>query len=111
MKFKLSNELGTLSLVAPKDDLSIGEKFLEGYNKFADKVVGGEVEFILKPLSDGIGEAFVKLCSALTEVMPEIGAVITVVCAIGIMFTGNIPKWAARWAVGVGGAIIWLINA
>lgn len=84
---------------------------LEKYNQFADKVVGGQLEFILKPIGNAIVDGAVIVCNALTDAMPEIGAGITVICAVGIMLTGNVPKWIARWGIGMMGVIIWLINA
>ncbi|MEH7521667.1 hypothetical protein V7149_00070 [Bacillus sp. JJ1503] len=86
-------------------------KLLDWYNGLADKVVGAEVEFILKPVGNAIVEGAIYVTNALTDVMPEIGVGIVVVCAVGIMLTGDIPKWLARMAVGLGGAIIWLLNA
>lgn len=62
-------------------------------------------------LAEMCKEGAIALAHILTEVMPEIGAGITIICAIGIMLTGNVPKWLGRWAVGVGGAILWLLNA
>lgn len=79
---------------------------LEWYNGVSDKIVGAEVKFLLKP----IGEGFTDVVHALTNVMPEIGAGIVVVCAVGMMLTGNIPKWLGRLAVGLGGVIIWIIS-
>ena len=84
---------------------------IDKYNKIADKVVGAEVEFVLRPVGEAITDSIVFIAHALTESMPEIGAGIVVVCAVGMMLTGNIPKWLGRIAVGVGGAILWLLNA
>lgn len=80
---------------------------LEWYNGVSDKIVGSEVKFLLKP----IGEGFTDVVHTLTNVMPEIGAGIVVVCGVGMMISGNVPKWLARCAVGLGGVIIWLISA
>lgn len=80
---------------------------LEWYNGVSDKIVGAEFKLLLKP----IGEGFTDVLHVLTNVMPEIGAGIVVVCAVGMMLTGNIPKWLGRLAVGLGGVIIWLISA
>jgi hypothetical protein len=46
----------------------------------------------------------------LTSVMPEIGAVTTIICAVMLMFTGNVPRWIGVWGISMGGAIIWLIS-
>ena len=81
---------------------------LDKYNQAADKVVGAEVEFILKPLGIAIRDGLIYIGTVLTEWIPEIGAGVVIVCAIGIMFTGNVPKWLARMAVGLGAAVIWL---
>jgi hypothetical protein len=81
---------------------------MDKWNALGDKVVGAEVELILRPLCRTLKDALIYLGHTLTDWMPEIGAGIIVVCAVGIMFTGNVPKWLARMAVGLGGAIIWL---
>jgi murein DD-endopeptidase MepM/ murein hydrolase activator NlpD len=52
----------------------------------------------------------IDLAHALTGIMPEIGAAITVICGIGIMVTGNFPKWFARWGFGMTGVILWIIG-
>jgi hypothetical protein len=83
----------------------------ELWNSLGDKVVGAEVEMILKPVGHAIANGAVYVCNVLTDWMPEIGAGIVLVCAVGIMMTGNVPKWLARMAVGLGAAIIWLANA
>jgi hypothetical protein len=83
---------------------------LEWYNGVSDKIVGAEVKFLLKPIGEAIFNGFTDVVHALTNVMPEIGAGIVVVCAVGMMLTGNIPKWLARLAVGLGGVVIWLIS-
>lgn len=81
---------------------------MDKWNALGDKVVGAEVEMILKPIGRTLKECLIYLGHTLTDWMPEIGAGIVVVCALGIMITGNIPKWLARMAVGLGAAIIWL---
>lgn len=78
------------------------------YNGIADKVVGAEVESILKPISHTLKDGLIQLGSVLTDYMPEIGAGITVICAVGIMVSGNIPKWFARWGLSIMGVVIWL---
>jgi hypothetical protein len=82
--------------------------FLEKYNALADKVVGAEVEMILKPLGELLKEGFLQLGIILTDSMPQIGGGITIICAVEMMITGNIPKWFARWGMGMMGVIIWL---
>jgi hypothetical protein len=84
---------------------------VEIWNALGDKVVGGEVEMILKPVGKAIVEGAVYVGHVLTDYMPEIGAGVVVVCAVGMMITGNIPKWVARMSIGLGAAIIWLLNA
>lgn len=86
-------------------------KLLDWYNGVSDKVVGAQVEFILKPIGNALADGAIYVLNALTDVMPEIGAGIVIVCAVGIMITGNIPKWLGRCAVGLGGVIVWLLNA
>ncbi|MFE4524321.1 M23 family metallopeptidase [Cytobacillus firmus] len=85
-----------------------GSWFLDKYNGFADRVIGGQVEFILKPIGNMLRDGLIEIGHILTEFMPEIGGFLTVICAVGIMFTGNAPKWLARWGVGMMGVIIWL---
>jgi hypothetical protein len=80
-------------------------------NHIGDRVVGYEVHAILKPLGHALMSGLSGLGEALTQLMPEIGAAITVTCAIGIMCSGDIPKWIGRLAFGLGGVIIWLIIA
>jgi hypothetical protein len=84
---------------------------LEKYNTLADKVITWEVESLLKPSGDSLKDILIELANIITVSMPEIGAGITIICAVGIMLTGNIPKWLGRWGVGMLGAIIWLLNA
>jgi hypothetical protein len=98
-------------VAATQGDVGVGQQILEWYNGISDKIVGAEIEFILRPIGGMLHDAAIALCRMLTEAMPEIGAGITVICAVGIMLTGNVPKWLGRWAVGMGGAIIWLLNA
>jgi hypothetical protein len=84
---------------------------IDKWNALGDKVVGAEVELILKPIGRTLKDAAIYIGHTLTDFMPEIGAGMVVVCAVGIMMTGNVPKWLARMAVGLGAAIIWLVNA
>jgi len=84
---------------------------MEKWNALGDKVVGAEAEMILKPVGRAIVDGAVYVCHVLTDYMPEIGAGVVVVCAVGMMITGNIPKWLARMSIGLGAAIIWLLNA
>ncbi|MDH5159800.1 hypothetical protein [Heyndrickxia oleronia] len=67
--------------------------------------------YTLKPVGDAIIEGLTFVGHTITTVMPEIGAGVVVICAVGMMLTGDIPKWIGRCAVGLGGAIIWLLNA
>ncbi|MGC4378226.1 hypothetical protein WD019_15060 [Fictibacillus sp. Mic-4] len=84
---------------------------LDKYNSFADKIVGAEIEAILKPLGNGLLEAAIFVGHTLTDYMPEIGAGFTIICGVGMMITGKVPKWFARWGFGMMGAIIWLAVA
>lgn len=81
---------------------------VEIWNSLGDKVVGAEVEMILKPIGRTLKDGLIYLGNTLTDWMPEIGAGVVVVCAVGLMWTGNAPKWLARMAVGLGAAIIWI---
>ncbi len=117
LHFGLKEEAGNWTDPTPlveKVDALSGESFgfgswlLDHYNGFADRVIGGQIEFILKPIGNMLRDGLMELGRIITEFMPEIGAGITVICAIGIMLTGNAPKWLARWGLGMMGVIIWL---
>lgn len=82
---------------------------MDWINKVSDKVIYWELETLLKPLGHVLAEGAKQLAIVFTDSLPEIGALYTIGCAVGLMITGNAPKWLARWAVGIGGAIIWLI--
>lgn len=84
---------------------------IDKWNALGDKVVGAEAEMILKPVGRAIVDGAVFIGHTLTDWMPEIGAGVVVVCAVGLMLTGNAPKWLARMAVGLGVAIIWITGA
>jgi hypothetical protein len=81
---------------------------VEIWNDLGDKVVGAQVEMILKPVGQAIVDGAIYVGRTLTDWMPEIGAGVVVVCAVGLMLSGNAPKWLARMAAGLGVAIIWL---
>lgn len=81
---------------------------VEIWNGIADKVVGAEVEMILAPIGRTLKDLLIELGVVLTDYMPEVGAGVTIICAVGMMINGNIPKWFARWGVGIMGVIIWL---
>lgn len=84
-----------------------GNWFAEKYNELADWVIGKEVEFVVNPFIDLLKDGI----HALTDVMPEIGAALTIMCAISMMLSGEIAKWTARWGLGMTGVIVWLVNA
>jgi Peptidase family M23 len=88
----------------------IGQWALDKYNAFSDWFVGKEIEFIVKPFLALLREGAELTVNGLTSVMPEIGALITVVCAVMMMLTGNVSRWVGVWFLGTGGAIIWLIS-
>jgi len=69
------------------------------------------VKVVLKPIGEALVEGANHLTEILTATMPEIGAGVMLICGVMIMITGDVPKWLGRMAVGVGGAIIWLLNA
>ncbi|MDR7237095.1 hypothetical protein [Neobacillus drentensis] len=81
---------------------------MDKWNALGDKVVNKEMEALVKQIGQAIIDGAVYVGHTLTEWMPEIGAGIVVVCAVGIMLSGNAPKWLARMAIGLGAAIIWL---
>ena len=69
------------------------------------------VKVVLKPIGEALVEGANHLTEILTATMPEIGAGVMLIFGVMIMITGDVPKWLGRMAVGVGGAIIWLLNA
>lgn len=85
--------------------------FHQWYHNLSEKVVGAEVKFVLHPVGDAIVDGLSYVAEILTATMPEIGAGVMLICGVMIMITGDVPKWLGRMAVGVGGAIIWLLNA
>ena len=84
---------------------------MDWYNGISDKIVGWEMREVAKPIGHSLLDGLTYVGHALTNVMPEIGAGIVIVCGVGMMISGNVPKWLARCAVGLGGVIIWLISA
>jgi hypothetical protein len=68
----------------------------------------------LDKLVDIIGGEFhdliVSAIHGLTAIMPEIGAFLTIICAVAMMFSGDIAKWSVRWGIVMTGVIAWLIG-
>jgi hypothetical protein len=84
--------------------------FMRKYNEASDYIVGKEVEFILEPIGRGLERVITGSIDAIYGVLPEIGALITVIGGAMIMLTGNPSKWLARWALGIGLIIVWKIS-
>jgi len=82
---------------------------LDWMNGVSRDIVSWEIETLLKPFVNGIMDGIAHTFDVFVESIPEIGALYTIICAGGLMLTGNAPKWLARWALGIGGAIICLL--
>jgi murein DD-endopeptidase MepM/ murein hydrolase activator NlpD len=91
--------------------VSFGQSLLDKYNKFADKVIGAEMDLVVKPTQHWLQDTLISLGHTLTDLMPEIGTAITILAGIAIMFTGNFPKYFTRWGFSMMGVISWLIYA
>ncbi|MEH7440486.1 M23 family metallopeptidase [Neobacillus drentensis] len=87
----------------------IGSVLLDKYNKFADKVIGAEMNMVVKPAQNTLQDWLTWLGHTLTDLMPEIGAGITIAAGIAIMFSGNFPKYFVRWGFAMMGVISWII--
>lgn len=89
----------------------IGNVLLDKYNKFADKVIGAEMNMVVKPAQQSLQDGLIWLGHTLTDLMPEIGTAITIASGIAIMFTGNFPKYITRWGFAMMGVISWILLA
>jgi murein DD-endopeptidase MepM/ murein hydrolase activator NlpD len=89
----------------------IGGVLLDKYNKFADKVIGAEMNMVVKPAQETLQDWLISLGHTLTYLMPEIGTGITILAGIAIMFTGNFPKYITRWGFAMMGVISWILLA
>lgn len=91
--------------------VGIGQKLLDKYNAFADKVVGAETDFVLQPLWDYIRNGAIELCHVITIYLPDIMMIVTCIAAMLIMFGVKIPKVFSYYSIGLIVAVTWLINA
>jgi murein DD-endopeptidase MepM/ murein hydrolase activator NlpD len=89
----------------------MGNVLLDKYNEFADKVIGAEMDMVLKPAQQTLHDGLITLGHTLTDLMPEIGTGITILAGIAIMFTGNFPKYITRWGFAMMGVISWILLA
>ena len=89
----------------------LGSVLLNKYNKFADKVIGAEIDMVVKPAQHTLQDWLTWLGHSLTDLMPEIGTAITIAAGIAIMFTGNFPKYITRWGFAMMGVISWILLA
>jgi len=89
----------------------IGNVLLDKYNKFADKVIGAEMNMVVKSAQHTLQDWLIWLGHTLTDLMPEIGTAITIAAGIAIMFTGNFPKYITRWGFAMMGVISWILLA
>jgi hypothetical protein len=68
----------------------------------------------LSKLVDIIGAEFhellVNVINGLSAIMPEIGAALTVICGVAMMFTGDITKWTVRWGIVMTGVVSWIVG-
>lgn len=93
------------------DDFHLGQFLLDKYNSFADKVIGAEMDMVVKPAQHSLQDMLISLGHTLTDLMPEIGTALTILAGIAIMFTGNFPKYITRWGFSMIGVISWIIYA
>jgi murein DD-endopeptidase MepM/ murein hydrolase activator NlpD len=89
----------------------VGHAILDKYNHFADKVIGAEMDMVVKPAQHTLQDLLIYLGHTLTDLMPEIGTAITIAAGIAIMFTGNFPKYITRWGFAMMGVISWILLA
>jgi hypothetical protein len=90
---------------------NLGEKMLDGYNNFADKVIQKETEWIFKPLWNGLERACHDLLEAFTFYLPDIMMIVTCVAALFIMLGLRAPKVFAIYSGALIAAVGWLANA
>jgi murein DD-endopeptidase MepM/ murein hydrolase activator NlpD len=93
------------------DNVNLGQFLLDKYNHFADKVIGAEMNTLVKPAQHTLQDWLIALGHTLTDLMPEIGTGITIAAGIAIMFTGNFPKYFVRWGFAMLGVISWIVLA
>lgn len=84
---------------------------IDKINGISDKIVAWEIEVLAKPFVNGLKNGMLHTFEILTQSIPDIAAIFTIACAIGLMASGNGAKWLSRWAIGIGGAVIWIINS
>jgi murein DD-endopeptidase MepM/ murein hydrolase activator NlpD len=93
------------------DGFHFGQFLLDKYNHFADKVIGAEMNMVVKPAQHTLQDWLIWLGHNLTDLMPEIGTAITILAGVAIMFTGKFPKYITRWGFAMMGVISWIILA
>lgn len=93
------------------DPTPLGKWFIErGRVDAYDGAGVSLLDQLLAQLGDGLSQAAVDLIHGLTAIMPEIGAMLTIICAVAMMFSGDIAKWSVRWGITMTGVIAWLIG-
>ncbi|WBL16389.1 M23 family metallopeptidase [Sutcliffiella sp. NC1] len=92
-------------------DMGIGEKLLQGYNDFADKVIESEVNFILKPIGEAIANGTNELLTMFTLYLPDMFMIVTVLTGLLICLGIKLPKTLTFYTFGLVGAVAWLANA
>lgn len=100
-------------LIGMSSDTSkgIGEKMLDGFNDFSDKVIQKETEWLLKPLWNGLERACHDFLEAFTFYLPDIMMIVTCVAALFIMLGFRAPKVFAIYSGALIAAVGWLANA
>lgn len=86
------------------------QKLVEGYNSFSEKVIHGEIEFILKPIGIFIKDVFFSIIHLLNTYSVEIILLSIMGVSFGMMLS---PLWGDKssvWggrliAITIGGAI------
>lgn len=93
------------------DPTPLGKWFIErGRVDAYDGAGVSLVDQLLAQLGDGLSHAAIELVHGLTAIMPEIGAFLTIICAVAMMFSGDIGRWSVRWGIAMTGVIAWLIG-
>ncbi len=101
MKFTLNNTTGQLS--EANKDTSLLDNALDKVNEFSDVVISKEIEFIIKPLLDGIIWTAVNAWQWFVQNLPDImgySAFLTAICIIicSALGRGGIIKPLALYA-------------
>jgi hypothetical protein len=101
------------TLIAMSDETTkgIGERMLDGFNDFSDKVISKETEWIFKPLWKGLERGLHDFLEAFTYFLPDMMMIITCIAGLFIMLGFKAPKVFAIYSGTLIAAVGWLANA